>query len=561
VPYGHFTGEGEVYLRGRGLMVGYEMHGLSLEASSKEQVAAAAQRLAMGLGHLGTNDMLHAIFHRLPATRYPERRFPSRAARLIDDERHRQFEAENYWQTRSRLYVTTQDESALQSRIQTAFFSSGHAASKPSFELKRERFYQRLTNLEDATAGTIGLRRLATVTMFRDLILSVTGHDYPATPPVGKARLNEIVSSERWYGGVAPWVGELHMRPVCITAYPAETIPQMLAVLLRHPGQMTLCARFICQDPHETHEQLQLERTFWVRSQLGTLTDIVARVLNIPRRKTLNQDVEQQIVEVDAAIAAAATGMPFGWCTVTAIIKDRDPDRAYLRARDLVKDLNALGLGARIEDANAGEAIMGTWPGDGWSNVRRPMITAGNFAELILPVDHWPGTPTIDSPFFDKDTPVPLVCGGSGREPFYPPSHLGGVANQLMLIGLFQQTTTGGMVAPRTCSASQVDPNPCPLADPRRGPRETIGRGLTTTYCGLLKQPDKHKSTSYWPYRNRQERCTRSAGGGYYGSRQRANRVARPRLFIVCPVSCARSGLSGIGRRRHIAALSAGASR
>lgn len=113
------------------------------------------------------------------------------------------------------------------------------------------------------------------------------------------------------------------MRAICITAYPAETIPQMLAVLLRHSWQITLCARFICQDPHDAQEQLQLERTFWVRSQLGTLTDIVARVLNIPRCKTLNQDVEQQIAEVDAAIAAAAAGMPFGWCTITATRRSR----------------------------------------------------------------------------------------------------------------------------------------------------------------------------------------------------------------------------------------------
>ncbi len=453
VPYGHFTDEGEVYLRGRGLMRAYEMHGLSVEASSKQELAAAVQRLVGAFSHLGTNDMVHAMFHRLPATEYPERRFPSRAARLIYEERRKQFEAEHYWWTLKRLYITTQDESALKSRTRSALFSAGGSASTPSFELKRQRFNQRLTSVEDAAAGTLGLRRLSKLATFRDLILCITGRVYPAILPTGNARLNEIIASERWYGGVEPWVGDLHLRPVCITAYPAETIPQMLAVLLRHPGQMTLCARFICQDPHDTQEQLQLERTFWVRAQLGSLTDIIARVLNIPRRKTINQDIEQQIAEVDAAIAAAAAGMPFGWGTITAVIKDTDPDRATLRGRDLVKDLSAIGLTARIEEANAVEAIIGTWPGDGWSNVRRPLITAGNFAELILPVDYWPGTPTIDSPFFERDTPVPLVCGGSGREPFYPPSHLGGVANQLIigptgtgksgLLGVLVAATTG----------------------------------------------------------------------------------------------------------------------
>jgi hypothetical protein len=54
--------------------------------------------------------------------------------------------------------------------------------------------------------------------------------------------------------------------------------------------------------------------------------DIIAKALNMLRRKTLNQDIEAQIAEVDAAIAGATAGMPFDWCTITAIILDPNPD-------------------------------------------------------------------------------------------------------------------------------------------------------------------------------------------------------------------------------------------
>ena len=322
------------------------------------------------LRHLGTNDMVQVIVHRLPATEYPEQSFPSRAARLIDHERREQFAAQNYWRTLRRIYFTTQMEAAVPSHVRSAVFSAGHW--NPKADLILQRFRERQANVLDALGGTIPLRRLTPTETFRDLILAVTGRDYPAIMPSGKVRLNEIIASERWYGGVAPWIGELHLRPVCITAYPAETVPQMLAVLLRHPGQMTLSARFICQDPHDAHEQLQLERTFWVRAQLGSFIDIIARALNIPRRKSVNQDAEQQIAEVDEAIAAAAAGMPFGWGTIIAEIKDYESELATMRARALVKDLSAIGVTARLEDANAVEAIQGGWPGNGWSNVRRP---------------------------------------------------------------------------------------------------------------------------------------------------------------------------------------------
>jgi len=450
VPYGHFLDGGEVYLRGRGLLSAYELGGLSLASASKAELAAAVARLVAALRHLGTNYMVQVIFHRLPATEYPERSFPSRAARLIDDERREQFAAQNYWRTLRRIYFTMQMEAAVPSHVRSAVFAAGHW--NPNADLILQGFRECQANTLDALGGTIALRRLTPTETFRDLILAVTGRDYPAILPSGKVRLNEIIASERWYGGVAPWIGELHLRPVCITAYPAETVPQMLAVLLRHPGQMTLSARFICQDPHDAHEQLQLERTFWVRAQLGSFIDIIARALNIPRRKSVNQDAEQQIAEVDEAIAAAAAGMPFGWGTITAEIKDTDPERATMRGRTMVKDLSAIGVTARLEDANAAEASQGGWPGNGWSNVRRPLITAGNFAEMILPVEHWPGTPAIDSPFYPPDTPVPLVCGGSGKEPFYPPSHIGGVANQLVIgpTGTGKSALLGAIVAATT---------------------------------------------------------------------------------------------------------------
>src|SRR5260370_2402191 len=145
----------------------------------------------------------------------------------------------------------------------------------------------------------------------------------------------------------------------------------MLAVLLRHPGKLPVPARFICQGPTDTHEQLQLERTFQVRAQLGSIMDIVAKVLNIPRRKTLNQDAELQIAEIDAASAAAAAGMPFGWCTITAVGFDPNPEIAELRCRDVIKDLSPMGIVARLEDPNATQAIMSSLPGARLCHVRR----------------------------------------------------------------------------------------------------------------------------------------------------------------------------------------------
>ena len=196
LPYGSFTPDGEVYLRGRGLMVGFEFRGLSLEASSPADLQAAVNRLVEAFRHLGTNDMVQPIFHRLPHMAYPERGFPSQAARLIDKERRMQFEAEDYWRLLGRLYITTQIESANSSRVHSAMFGSGKW--DPSLSLVLARFRERLENFRDALGGTIELRRLTPEETFRDLILCVTGRDFPAAVPNGPVRLNELIASERF---------------------------------------------------------------------------------------------------------------------------------------------------------------------------------------------------------------------------------------------------------------------------------------------------------------------------------------------------------------------------
>lgn len=269
--------------------------------------------------------------------------------------------------------------------------------------------------------------------------------------PSEPVHLNEILTDQTFYGGLEPAVGELHLRPVSIDAYPSETIPQMLGLILSHPGRLMLSVRFVCMDSYTAQRQLQLARGHWARSMLGLL-DMVLEAMNVPRRR-INHDAEEMHRDSTEAIAAASAGTPFGFCTVTAVVIDEDAERANLRARTLVRALRNSGLGARIEDANAVEAIKGAWPGVGWHNVRRPLLQAGNLTHLMLPTESWQGTPEIDSPYYAPHTPPPLICVGAGRAPFFFPSHVAGVSNALIIgaTGSGKSVLLAVMVAAASC--------------------------------------------------------------------------------------------------------------
>jgi type IV secretion system protein TrbE len=442
-----FLPDGAIDLRGNGLSIAYELRGLSPESSTLADIAACARQLAGALLHLGTNDMIQVVYHRQPAPEPPERKFPCSAAALVDAERRAQFANESHWLTSTRLYLTHQFEPPVRSWLRTVMHASNAPQRQERNELLREYALSRFAAFEDAAPSTL-LTRLPPLETFRDLLMAVTYHDYPAALPDPHVRLNEVIGCETFIGGMAPFINGYHLRPLSITAYPSHTVPQILAVLLRHRGRMTVSARFICLDPYDARQQLELEKKHWNREILGSVWKIVKSWIG--KNPAADQDTAEQVADINAAIAAAAAGMTFGWGTVVAIVRDESAERADLRIRDLQRDCHALGIMARIETLNAPEAIESSWPGNGTSNIRRPLISGANFADLVLPADHWPGLPYIDSPFFPERTPTPLICGGAGsRLPFYYPTHVNGVANQLIIgpSGTGKSSLIGAMVA------------------------------------------------------------------------------------------------------------------
>ena len=65
----------------------------------------------------------------------------------------------------------------------------------------------------------------------------------------------------------------------------------------------------------------------------------------------------------------------------------------------------------------------------------RPLVSGINFAHLALASEPWPGTPTIDSPYFPPRTPAPLVCCSAGHAPFWLPPHSGGGVLHMLIVG------------------------------------------------------------------------------------------------------------------------------
>jgi len=429
-----FAAEGEAFLKPGGLMVAWEIRHDDFESMSAEEVDATCERFEQALGQVGDMNLLHVIHHRLPAPGYPERKYPSRAAALVDAERRAAFGNERYWLTHSRIYLSHYFPAEATARLSAAFFAGSRASGGPaSWQYEIERFRERVRAFGDALSAVSRVRRFSCAEMFHDLHLCLTGLEHPIALPSVPVHLDEALADQTFFGGLYPRVGQLHVRPVAINAYPAETIPQLLWFLLHERGRMRFTLRWIPLDAVTTQRHGNQVRGQWARRRHGLLQIILA-AMNVPRARG-NRHADEMVADADEVISRAAGGAPFGFLTVRALIYDDDAGRADLRARELVRRLQNSGIGARVEDVNAVEAFKGSQPGNGWSDVSRPLVSGINFAHLELASEPWPGTPTIDSPYFPPDTPAPLVCCSSGHAPFWLPPHSGGGVLHMLVVG------------------------------------------------------------------------------------------------------------------------------
>ena len=161
---------------------------------------------------------------------------------------------------------------------------------------------------------------------------------------------------------------------VSLVNYSAGTYPAILSALQTLPISFRWSNRFIMTDMREAMVQIETKRRQWsqkIRSLLSQITGLqTARV---------NQDAVAMVEDLDNALQDAHSGeVAFGNHTSTVILRHSDPAVLENAAHEVMKIFERAGLGSRIESINNLEAFLGSLPGHGKENVRKPLITTFN---------------------------------------------------------------------------------------------------------------------------------------------------------------------------------------
>jgi type IV secretion system protein VirB4 len=430
LPWAALVAPGVVLNKDGSFLTAFRLRGPDLESSTEDELMAVRARLNNALKRLGTGWCLHLEARRRPADPYPAAETEVTAAWLVDAERQALFgAAETAFETDYRLALTWLPPADETRKVERVLFD-GLAHPGRDWQAVLALFRREADALSDLLADTLPeARPLTDAELLGWLHACVTTKPHPIVPDEVPVFLDAALAEEPLTGGVTPKLGAQFLKLVSVRSLPAATRPGLLDALGALPFEYRWTARWIGLDKAAAETEIVKLRKRWFAKRKGVMV-LLREAITKEEVPLLDTDAATKTDECDGALAALGSdACAYGYLTLTVSVLDADPDVAAAKARAVEAALNAQGLVARIEDLNAVDAWLGSIPGEPYADVRRPMVSTLNLADLLPVSAVWAG-PAADPCL--AASPL-AVARTTGSTPFRLVLHVGDVGHTMVV--------------------------------------------------------------------------------------------------------------------------------
>ena len=276
--------------------------------------------------------------------------------------------------------------------------------------------------------------------LMRHLHECLTGLGDAIGVPGHGAYLDHALADQPFVGGFEPRVGGKHVRVVAVQGYPNATTPGLADPLLRLPFPYRWSVRFVPLSPATAAKVIGKSQLGWFQKRRGA-GDWAKDMASKQKRQETDLDLAFQDGNATAMVhdagAARATNsggeVRFGFLTCCAVVMADDARTADDRAGAVLKSVRDLGFTGRVEDVNAVEAFLGSLPGHGRPNLRRPVLSTENVVDVLPLTSPWGGPEAVPSGLFPEGSPPLLWAQTDGSTPFRLCLHEGDVGHTLVV--------------------------------------------------------------------------------------------------------------------------------
>ncbi|MAY39072.1 MULTISPECIES: conjugal transfer protein TrbE [Spongiibacter] len=404
--------------------------GPDLDSATQGELIATSARLNNALRRLGSGWALFVDAERVPAAGYPQSEFPEPLSWLVDEERRAASE-ENHSHFESIYHLTLVYLPPEESRARAASLLYENSTRQgvdwrerlTAFVAESDRVFDLLDGvmpelawLDDSDTlgylhGTVSTRR------HRVAVPEVPFH------------LDALLADCPLTGGLAPMLGEVHLRVASVRGFPTSTWPGILDELNRLGFGYRWSTRFLCLDKAEAERELGRLRRQWFAKRKNVAA-LLRETLFQQESPLVDSDAANKAGDADAALQALGSDqVAFGYVTATVTVLDDDPAIADEKLRQVERVIQGRGFVTIAEALNAVEAWLSSIPGNAYANVRQPIVSTLNLAHLLPVSAVWAG-PEKNA---HLDGPPLIVTRTDGATPFRLVTHIGDVGHTLVV--------------------------------------------------------------------------------------------------------------------------------
>ncbi len=431
LPWGCLVAPGVVLNKDGSFQRSARFRGPDLESATEAELVATCARINNVLRRFGSGWALFFEAERHLARDYPPADFPDPVSRLIDEERRAAFEnSETLFESSYVLTFAYMPPPERVGRAEKLLVETEGARPDLDYRDHLHDFVLRsdraLDLLDQLMPEVTALSDAETLTYLHNCI---SNRRHPIAVPETPVYLDAVLVDTSLTGGLAPMLGDAHLRVLTVLGYPGATTPGLLDALNHLGFEYRWTTRFVPLDKAAAEKEVRRYRRQWFAKR-KSIAAIIKEVLTNEQSVLVDTDADNKTADADAALQELGADLvAYGYVTTTVVVWDVDDAVVREKVRAAQRVLDGRGFATIDESANAVEAWLSSLPGHVYANVRTAPVNTLNLAHMMPLSAAWAG-PARNA---HLDGPPLLTVRTNETTPFRLVTHMGDVGHTLIV--------------------------------------------------------------------------------------------------------------------------------
>lgn len=363
LPWAGLVAPGVVLNKDGSFQRTFQFRGPDLDSATQGELIATSARQNNALRRTGSGWAFYIEAERMRASSYPQSSFPEPLSWLVDEERRAAFE-ESDGHFESVYHFTLQHLPPQESRARAAGMLYENRPTEgvdwrgrlDSFVAETDRVFDLLDGVMPEIAW---LDDSQTLTY---LHATVSTRRYRVGVPDVPFHIDALLADAALVGGLAPMLGDQHLRVVSVRGFPTSTWPGILDDLNRLGFAYRWSTRFLCLDKAEAERELGRLRRQWFAKRKNVIA-LLRETIFQQESPLVDTDASNKAADADAALQELGSDqVAFGYLTATVTVLDADPAVADEKLRMVERVIQGRGFVTIPETLNAVDAWLSSVP-------------------------------------------------------------------------------------------------------------------------------------------------------------------------------------------------------